>query len=155
MTCSSCRGSGLNPSTGATCISCVGRGSISQSGEVRIVNGDIGVVREIDEKSIHCDLLYPDRGVAIPRREHHLRMAYCMTCHKMQGSEVDVVILPLHKCTMSLPMVTREWVYTAMSRAKKFILTIGSLDYLPNAIRRIGNLARVTALQELLETCRP
>ena len=52
---------------------------------------------------------------------------------------------------MRLPMVTREWVYTAMSRARKFILMIGDLDHLPAALGRIGNTARVTALAELLQ----
>lgn len=149
-TCSTCDGTG-ETSPGTKCLACVGRGKISQGGEVRIVNGDIGVIKEVDEKFIYVDFLWPDRSVKIPRREHHLRQAYCMTCHKMQGSEIDVVILPITKALMGMPMVTREWVYTAMSRAKKFILTVGNLDYLPMALRRIGNTARVTALAELLQ----
>ena len=77
-------------------------------------------------------------------------MAYCMTCHKMQGSEVPIVILPIHKSLIMLPMVTREWLYTAFSRAKKFIITVGDLGEMPRAIARIGNNARTTALAELL-----
>lgn len=154
VSCGVCKGSGESLAyPGQKCVSCAGRGSVNQGGEVRIVNGDLGVVRKVDEKFIYVDFLYPDRAVRIPRKTHDLRLAYCLTCHKMQGSEVDVVILPIHKQFMHLPMVTREWIYTALSRAKKFILTIGSLDHLPRALARIGNETRTTALTELLQKC--
>ena len=153
--CAICHGTGQGTvRTDQKCLACAGRGRIAQGGEVRIVNGDLGVVREIDAKNIRVDFLYPDRSVRIPRKEHHLRMAYCLTCHKMQGSEVDVVIVPVHKSTMNLPMVTREWLYTALSRAKKFVLTIGNLDYLPGVLSRIGNETRTTGLCEYLNACR-
>jgi len=147
--CPVCSGSGKSTNKGK-CLVCLGQGTLEEGGEIRVVNGDIGVVQEISSRYVDVSLRWPDRLVRLPRVEHQLRMAYCMTCHKMQGSEVPIVILPIHKSLIMLPMVTREWLYTAFSRAKKFIITVGDLGEMPRAIARIGNNARTTALAELL-----
>ena len=125
----------------------------TEDGTVRVVNGDIGQVLAVDEKSVYAHLKYPDRVVKLPRKDHSLRMAYCMTCHKMQGSEVDVVILPLHMSLAKVPMVNREWIYTAMSRAKKFILTVGDLAAIGPMVARVGNTKRQTVLASVVEKC--
>lgn len=124
----------------------------SHSDTIRIVNGDIGVVEAIDDKHIIVKFLYPTRRVQLPRREHHLRRAFCMTCHKMQGSEVPVVIMPLTRSVAAPPMVTREWIYTAFSRAKLMLITIGNKDVLPQIIARIGMNNRRTTLQERIQS---
>lgn len=119
--------------------------------EIRIVNGDIGFVRGIDDKRIEVDLRYPRRRVFIGRSAHHLKRAYCLTCHKMQGSEVPVVILPLHQSYARMPMVTREWLYTALSRAKQFIVTVGDIEAMRPMVRRVGTHLRGTRLRGMLE----
>ncbi len=144
--CSICKGA---PSNG--CSACCNSGKTKIVQGVRIVNGDVGLVRKITARHIWVTFLYPERHVELPRAEHHLKLAYCMTCHKMQGSEVDVVILPIRTELLKIPMVTREWLYTAFSRAKKFIITVGSLDGLPICLRRVGNTQRQTCLQGMLE----
>jgi exodeoxyribonuclease V alpha subunit len=118
---------------------------------VRIVNGDIGEVIVITDKKIVVRFLYPIRTVLIPRMENHLRLAYCMTCHKMQGSEVEVVVLPIHRTMSHIPILTREWMYTAFSRAKKILITVGELSALAEPIRRIGNVRRQTNLKEMIQ----
>jgi exodeoxyribonuclease V alpha subunit len=95
--------------------------------------------------------LYPARRAFIRRAEHHLKLAYCLTCHKMQGSEVDAVVLPLHRSIARLPMVSREWLYTAVSRAKKILITVGDLDALAPMVARVGTNQRNTMLQQLFE----
>ncbi len=117
--------------------------------EVAIVNGDIGIVQGVTGKQIDVAFRFPARRVYLPRIEHHLKMAYCLTCHKMQGSEVSVVILPLHRSYARLPMYNREWLYTAISRAKRFIVTAGDLSTLPSGIARVGTHLRQTSLREL------
>lgn len=116
--------------------------------EIRIVNGDVGIVTGFEARTIAVQLRYPNRRVKIPRAENQLRQAYCMTCHKMQGSEVPVVVLPLHRSFAKLPMVTREWLYTAMSRAKLFVVTVGDLDVMRPIVARVGNTRRQTGLAE-------
>lgn len=128
-------------------------GKLERAGEVRIVNGDIGIVQEITDKNVVVKFLYPERVVELPIKEHELRQAYCMTCHKMQGSEVPIVILPLTRAITGIPLVTREWVYTAFSRAKAALITIGDLSVLPTAINRIGTQNRNTTLASRIESC--
>lgn len=124
---------------------------IGPDGEVRIVNGDIGIVEDIDQKTVTVHLRYPDRIVHLKRTEHHLKLAYCMTCHKLQGSECEVVILPLHRSLAKMPMVGREWIYTGLSRAKRILITVGDLDALRPMIAKVGTNQRQTALRSLLE----
>jgi exodeoxyribonuclease V alpha subunit len=124
----------------------------SHSDAIRIVNGDIGVAEDIDDKHIIVRFLYPNRRVQLPRKEHHLRRAFCMTCHKMQGSEVPVVILPLTRAVAAPPMVTREWLYTAMSRAKLMLITVGDKGVLPQIIARIGMNNRCTTLRDRIQS---
>ncbi len=114
---------------------------------IQIVNGDIGILTEVGKKTFTVHFSFPDRIVQIPKIDHHLKAAYCMTCHKMQGSEVPVMILPVHASISRIPMVTREWLYTAMSRAQLFVVTVGTLQQLAPIVNRIGTTQRTTGLQ--------
>jgi exodeoxyribonuclease V alpha subunit len=120
--------------------------------DVRIVNGDIGIVEAIDARRITVRLRYPDRRVELKRGDHHLKLAYCMTCHKMQGSECPVVVLPLHRSFSRMPMVSREWIYTAFSRAKQMLITVGDLGALRPIVRRVSAGERQTTLCQRLQT---
>lgn len=117
---------------------------------VQIVNGDVGCVEEITDKEIQVRLRWPDRRVLVKRSEHELRTAYCMTCHKMQGSECPVVILPLHRSLSRIPLWTREWLYTAFSRAKRMLITVGDLDAIRPALPRRATMLRNTRLTQLI-----
>lgn len=113
---------------------------------VRVVNGDIGMIRGVDSDSVEVDFSFPDRTVILRRAEHHLRLAYCLTCHKMQGSEVPAIVLPLSDKFSRMPMVSREWFYTAISRAKQLLVTVGDLSVIKPIISKVGNTARQTML---------
>jgi exodeoxyribonuclease V alpha subunit len=138
------------------CPTCNDTGKVKAEGNsTRIVNGDIGVVKDIDKRHVVVDFLFPDRSVMIPRQDHQLKLAYCMTCHKMQGSEIDVVILPITRTLMKIPMVNREWIYTAMSRPKVFMISVGQIEGIAEAIRKVGITQRRTALVEKIQQCQP
>lgn len=122
----------------------------SESKTVMIVNGDLGIVREITKKHVVVDFMHPRRRAKLPRTSHSLKLAYAVTCHKMQGSEADVIILPIHSQFAGSPLWAREWIYTAFGRAKVALFTIGQLAALEPGIRRIGNTQRRTNLQRLL-----
>ena len=62
-----------------------------------------------------------------------LRLGYAITVHKSQGGEYDSVILPL--CEYNRNMFTRNLLYTAISRAKKQVILVGSREMLDFAIR--------------------
>ena len=120
--------------------------------QVPIVNGDLGVVRDITVKgTIIVEFANPTRWVSLNKTDHCLKLAYCMTCHKLQGSEAPVIVMPLHKEFTNVPLLTREWVYTAMSRAKIALVTVGTIASLEPVVRRVGNDKRRTMLGEWIK----
>jgi len=114
-----------------------------------VVNGDIGFVREVADKHILVAFENPDRLVRIPRRENDLDLAYALTIHKMQGSEVRAVVIPVHRCFGSR-MMQRNLVYTAISRARQLCILVGERSALSAAIRRNHHEKRMSRLAELL-----
>jgi len=117
-------------------------------GDEFVVNGDLGEVKFINDNEIGVEFKYPDRMVKIKRKAHNLQLAYCLTYHKMQGSESAVIILPVHSCFGGF--FNRELVYTAISRARDICITVGEWDSLEAAAGRVSNGRRITRLAEML-----
>ncbi len=70
--------------------------------------------------------------------------SYAITVHKSQGSEFDVVILPIVR---SAPMLlTRNLLYTAITRAKRLLIVIGSKDVINFMIKNTDAKVRNTGL---------
>jgi exodeoxyribonuclease V alpha subunit len=115
-----------------------------------VVNGDLGEVGIINDSEIGVEFRYPDRSVRIKRKDHHLTLAYCLTIHKMQGSEAPVIIMPLHSSFGGF--FNRELVYTGISRARDICITVGEWGALLAASGRVGNARRITRLVELLRS---
>ena len=115
-----------------------------------VVNGDIGLITEIDKsaKLLMVTFFDPDRAVRIPMYDHNLLMAYCITVHRFQGSEAPVVIIPVHSSFNFF--VNRNWLYTAISRAKEICITIGQFSAIRQAIKTDMAIKRVTRLKEKL-----
>lgn len=59
-------------------------------------------------------------------------LAYAVTCHKSQGSASPAVIVALEDS----PMITREWLYTAITRARHHVLIVGNKESLGSIIER-------------------
>ena len=70
-------------------------------------------------------------------------------CHKMQGSEARIVVIPIHRAFGPLIM-QRSWLYTAVSRAKEVCVLIGQHEEIPNIIRRNKQQRRFTRLAQRL-----
>lgn len=115
-----------------------------------IVNGDIGFVTEVDKKNIVIRFTDPPREVIIPKNEKHLLHAYCITCHRFQGSEAPVIIIPLHRQFNFF--LSNSWIYTAISRGKKIVITLGSFATIEKAIGNRQPNNRRTRLKEKLIT---
>jgi len=120
-----------------------------QMNEGYIVNGDLGFIKSFEKTNMKVNFLWPDREVAIPQKKNDLLLAYCITCHRMQGSEAPVVIIPVHKCFGNF--VTRSWIYTAISRAKDICFTVGQFRAVEQAAKRIDMDLRLTMLREKLQ----
>jgi len=119
--------------------------------EKNIINGDIGYIRSInlEEKTIYVDFENPERKVEVPLYENNLELAYACTCHKYQGSEAPIVVIPIYKCFGPLIM-QRNWIYTSISRAKKVCVLVGQREEIPKIIRRNHQQKRFTNLAGFL-----
>lgn len=116
-----------------------------------IINGDIGYVLGIDKKgrSITVAFENPERTVELPLYENDLELAYAITCHKFQGSEARIIVIPVHRSFGPL-IFQRNWIYTGVSRAKEVCVLVGQRDELTKAIRRNQQQRRHTRLAEML-----
>ncbi|MDF4405462.1 ATP-binding domain-containing protein, partial [Vibrio parahaemolyticus] len=97
-----------------------------------LFNGDIGIILPDEEGALRAYFQFPDgsiRGVQPNRLPSH-ETAYVMTVHKSQGSEFTHTAFVLPQ--LYSPVITRELVYTAITRAKKEL----SLYSNPKILRR-------------------
>lgn len=111
-----------------------------------IVNGDLCEILEVTEKEIKAKFFDPDREVTLPRNHNNLLLAYCITCHRAQGSEFPVVIIPVHNSFSFI--VNRPWIYTSISRSRSLCVTVGQFDAINKAIKREAASQRRTLLKE-------
>ena len=77
-----------------------------------------------------------------------LDLAYAITIHKSQGSEFETIIIPL--VTQHFNMLFRNLVYTAITRARKLVVFVGTRKALTMAIGKQNPAVRQTALVYLL-----
>lgn len=84
-----------------------------------LFNGDIGVQYTVDNKDRRVCFPGKPNPISILRIPQH-ELAYAMTTHRAQGSEFDTVHIVLPPDT-ACPLLTREWLYTAISRAKSSV----------------------------------
>lgn len=112
---------------------------------VGIFNGDIGEIVEIDEELRNMVIKYDDReAYYISKDLVDLSLAYAITVHKSQGSEYDVVIMPMTKFPYQL--MNRKILYTAMTRAKKCIVFVGNEEYFNIMLNNVNDNERNSAL---------
>lgn len=119
--------------------------------ELGVFNGDIGVIREIDNEEISSVVaFFPDLREVLYKREDlmELELAYGITIHKSQGSEFEVVIIPI--LGQHFKMLFRNLIYTGLTRARKLAVLVGTRKALAMAIKNQDTSQRQTALKELL-----
>ena len=117
-----------------------------------VFNGDIGRVSQIQDDIVSVD--FPDRVDGEPvtyegTEVENLRLAYAMSVHKSQGSEYDVVIMPL-VCSHYV-MLQRNLFYTAITRAKQQVHLAGSRSAIATAVQNDRTRKRYSLLAERLQ----
>ena len=116
-----------------------------------VFNGELGTIISINEQDKYLTIKFDDNKVAdymfqdLDQIEH----AYSITVHKSQGSEFDVVIMVIPQ---SSPMLlTRNLLYTGMTRAKKMLIVIGNPNIVDFMIRNADTKKRNTGLEYKLK----
>lgn len=90
-----------------------------------VFNGDIGRIAGIDFEDQSLEVVFDGRYVYYEFTESdELIHAYCISTHRSQGSEYPVVVMPL--MTQHYMMLQRNLLYTAVTRAKKMVVLVGS-----------------------------
>ena len=117
-----------------------------------VYNGDIGIIKEIKtspKKEIIIDF---DGNIVkyTPSNFNNFRLAYAISIHKSQGSEFEVVVIPLvHNFNK---MLYRKLIYTGITRAKRKLYLIGEANALNLAVNNTKTDIRRTTIREFLET---
>ncbi len=90
-----------------------------------VFNGDIGIVETVDKRAGYLKVRFDDKVAEYLADDvGQLELAYAITVHKSQGSEFECVILPLFDVPSMLKY--RNLLYTAVTRAKKLLIIVGS-----------------------------
>jgi exodeoxyribonuclease V alpha subunit len=114
-----------------------------------VFNGDIGAVVGLDAESGGLQVDFDGRLVVYEQAElDQLALAYAITVHKSQGGEYPAVILPL--LTQHYPMLQRNLLYTAVTRARRRVVIVGSRKALAIAVANDRPTQRLTGLRERL-----
>lgn len=114
-----------------------------------IFNGDIGYILHIDVKAGIVTIKFDDKTVTyFAENIGELELAYAVTVHKSQGSEFDCVVLPLFDTPSQL--LYRNLLYTAVTRAKKLLIVVGSQSMYEAMAQNDRKTLRYTMLKEFL-----
>lgn len=115
-----------------------------------VFNGDIGIITTIDPNTSEVIVEFEDGRICLYTRPDliDLSLSYAITIHKSQGSEFDVVIIP----AIAGPSIilTRNLIYTAVTRAKKMVVIVGEKFYLKRMVSNKYTATRFTLLKTLL-----
>jgi len=115
-----------------------------------VYNGDIGIVIDIDTRSEILTVRFDDNRTCEYRFDQldNLEHAYAITVHKSQGTEFPAVVVPLYGVPGAL--ACRNLLYTAVTRAKKLVVLVGSPDLMEKMVRNINGKKRYSGLKERL-----
>lgn len=117
--------------------------------EKEVFNGDIGFVTDIDFDEQVVWVQMEDRLVPYEFGEtDDLTLAYAISVHKSQGNEYPAVVLPL--LTQHYMMLQRNLLYTAVTRAKKLVVLVGSRRAIFMAVNNARPAERYSLLKERL-----
>ncbi|MGL5257456.1 MAG: ATP-binding domain-containing protein, partial [Proteocatella sp.] len=114
--------------------------------------GDIGHIDAVDLRAKQFYVSFEDgkRCRYEFSEADNIEHAYAITVHKSQGSEFDIVIIPI----VSLPpmMQSRNILYTALTRAKKAVVLVGSMYNIEKMIRSTNIIERNSSLTDRILT---
>ena len=112
-------------------------------GHIVEIHNDLMVI-SLDDRDTVDEL-----NIVLPRSEWgDITHSWCSTCHKLQGSQAKFVIVVLDNGSYSLLM--REWLYTAITRARKYCVLVGQPSAINLAVHNSDIRTKNTWLREEL-----
>ena len=113
-----------------------------------VYNGDLGYICHQDKDKVYVE--FEGRVVSYQHNElDQLTLAYATSIHKSQGSEYPAVVIPV--LTEHWVMLSRNLLYTAVTRGKQLVILVGQRKALKQAIRQTESTHRYTTYQRILE----
>ena len=112
-----------------------------------LANGEVGTVTDVSDGKV--TVRFSDRNMTYWKKDlDSLDLAYALSIHKSQGSEYKSVVMPVSKSHRNL---SRNLIYTGLSRAKKFCTVVGSFEVIRDACEKQADLERGTFLVEEIQ----
>ena len=126
-------------------------GSLKKELRNGVFNGELGIIENVNETDKTVTVKFDDGKKAVYENTdlEQLEHAYAITVHKAQGSEFDVVLIPI--ANLAPMLQTRNLIYTAITRAKKLIIIIGNRNTIDFMIKNNNTKNRNTGLQYKLK----
>lgn len=115
-----------------------------------VFNGDVGIVKGIDAGTQTMQVVFDDGKKVIYsfKQLEELELAYAITVHKSQGSEYPAVVLPIVRGPV--PLMNRNILYTAVTRAKSCVTILGTKQVLREMIENVNENHRYSGLADCL-----
>ena len=119
--------------------------------ERAIMNGDIGIISKVgtnvDKKQFLIVRFEYNEVKYLKEDLDELNLAYAISIHKAQGSEYKIVIMPIVKPYMH--MLKKELIYTAITRAKQYLIVLGDMPLLVYAANHLQSKRKTTLATRL------
>ena len=115
-----------------------------------VFNGDSGTIKNISTLTGEITVEFEDGRTAIYAKEdiNELMLSYAITIHKSQGSEFPVVVMPIISGTSTI--LTRNLLYTAVTRAKKTVVLVGTKQNIARMVHNNYTVKRYSMLKRFL-----
>ena len=114
-----------------------------------IFNGDVGYIQKINYTYNTATVVFDGRVVEYDFKNlDELDLAYALTVHKSQGSEFDIMVMPVYDAPYML--MNRNMFYTAVTRAKKKVILVGADRVIKKMVDNNTEAKRYTGLKDRL-----
>ena len=115
-----------------------------------VFNGDVGFISDINKNKQKMTVIFDDKAVVYDfLLLDELELAYAATVHKSQGSEFDAVIMPM--CETHRLLMSRNLLYTAITRAKKLVVLVGQEDIIKTYVDNDNIQHRFSGLKNKMQ----
>lgn len=122
--------------------------------ESNVFNGDMGIIvgiipaKESDDKVDELVIQFDSTEVQYKRSEwNNIKLSYCCSIHKAQGSEFQMVLLPMVK--QYNRMLQRNLLYTAVTRSKDLLILLGEQEAFSECVRRESAVRKTTLIERI------